>query len=576
MKGLVSTYIFMSVMLLLFSLMMMMFFILGFNLDLKIFFEWEIFSLNSMELVYVVLLDWITLLFMSIVMFISSMVIYYSKSYMKEDKDKERFLLLVMLFVFSMMLMIISPNLVSIMLGWDGLGLVSFCLVIFYQNVKSYNSGMLTVLSNRIGDVMFLMSIALMLHYGSWNLIFFMDFMKENNLISLIGGLLIIAGFTKSAQIPFSAWLPAAMAAPTPVSALVHSSTLVTAGVYMMIRFFNFLKIGKMFKLILFLGLLTMFMSGVAANYEFDLKKIIALSTLSQLGLMMSILGQGYSNLAFFHLLAHAFFKALLFLCAGSLIHNFKDMQDIRFMGNLIKFLPLISISFLISNLALCGLPFLTGFYSKDTILDYFSMCNLNIYIYLIFYISMGLTVSYSVRLSWYCFFSNVKYFSLMNLFDNDKVMLKSIISLSMLSILMGVTLSYFLFYSFQMIFMSLLMKLMILMMISLGVLMGSLISLMKKLNMNFLNYFKNMFISSMWFLVFLSLGKINKSILYLGKNMIKILDFGWMEFLVSLSIFQKILYYLMKMQEFQKNNMKVIIMLFFMWMIMGVMLVNL
>lgn len=178
-----------------------------------------------------------------------------------------------------------------------------------------------------------------------------------------------MAAITKRAQIPFSAWLPAAMAAPTPVSALVHSSTLVTAGIYLLIRFRSALS-ETILPILLLFSSLTMFMSGLGANFEYDLKKIIALSTLSQLGVILRILSLGFKDLAFFHLLTHALFKALLFICAGAIIHNVKEYQDIRLMGGLVVFIPLTCMCINLANLALCGTPFLAGFYSKDLILE--------------------------------------------------------------------------------------------------------------------------------------------------------------------------------------------------------------
>jgi len=196
--------------------------------------------------------------------------------------------------------------------------------------------------------------------------------------------------------------LPAAIAAPTPVSALVHSSTLVTAGVYLLIRF-NFLLIDNILgQALLLIAGLTIFISGLGANFEFDLKKIIALSTLRQLGLIIIILSMGFYKLAFFHLLTHAIFKALLFICAGSIIHNILNSQDIRTIGGLCKRIPLTSSFFNIANLALCGIPFLAGFYSKDLILEITSFSYINIYIFFIYFFSTGLTVRYSLRLVYY------------------------------------------------------------------------------------------------------------------------------------------------------------------------------
>ncbi|XP_036347091.1 NADH-ubiquinone oxidoreductase chain 5-like [Rhagoletis pomonella] len=205
--------------------------------------------------------------------------------------------------------------------------------------------------------------------------------MKNRIEIEVIGGLIILADIRKRAQIPFSTWLPAAMAAPTPVSALVHSSTLVTAGVYLLIRF-NILLNNS------FLGQLLLLLSGLGANFEFDLKKIIALSTLSQLGLIMRILSIGLYKLAFFHLLTHALFKALLFICAGAIIHNIQNSQDIRLIGALGIYIPLSTSCFNVANLALCGMAFLAGFYSKDIILEIVSLSYINFFLsfYTFFY----------------------------------------------------------------------------------------------------------------------------------------------------------------------------------------------
>lgn len=225
--------------------------------------------------------------------------------------------------------------------------------------------------------------------------------------------LVILAAITKRAQIPFSAWLPAAMAAPTPVSALVHSSTLVTAGVYLLIRFRY--MIGHR-NFLFFIGVFTIFISGLGANYEIDLKKIIALSTLSQLGLIIITLGLGLTEYAFFHLITHAIFKSLLFLCAGVFIHSMGDLQDIRSMGGLIISCPATSFYFICSSMALCGFPFISGFYSKDIILELFFLTKINIFIFLIVFAATILTLTYSVRLTFYMFFNNIGSRRLLNL----------------------------------------------------------------------------------------------------------------------------------------------------------------
>lgn len=217
--------------------------------------------------------------------------------------------------------------------------------------------------------------------------------------------IVILAGITKSAQIPFSAWLPAAIAAPTPVSALVHSSTLVTAGVYLLIRFHCLLSVNNF---LFFIGALTIFISGLGANYEIDLKKIIALSTLRQLGVMIITLSLGLYELSFFHLLSHALFKSLLFLCAGVFIHSVTDIQDIRFLGGLHNGCPVSSFYFTACSLSLCGFPFLSGFYSKDLILENYILLRDRIFIFLLVTIGTIFTITYSVRLGYYLFFKNL------------------------------------------------------------------------------------------------------------------------------------------------------------------------
>nr|AMW67808.1 NADH dehydrogenase subunit 5 [Sisyra nigra] len=546
------------------NFLMFLYFIIN---DLVIFIEWEIVSLNSNSIVMTFLFDWMSLVFMSFVLFISSMVIYYSNEYMHGDINLSRFIILVMMFVFSMMMLIISPNLISILLGWDGLGLVSYLLVIYYQNVKSYNAGMLTALSNRIGDVTLLMGIAWMLNYGSWNYIFYLNFMNDDYIMKIIMLMVLIAAMTKSAQIPFSSWLPAAMAAPTPVSALVHSSTLVTAGVYLLIRFNYLLMDNKMSQFLLLISGLTMFMAGLGANFEYDLKKIIALSTLSQLGLMMSILSLGWAKLAFFHLLTHALFKALLFMCAGSIIHNMKNYQDIRYMGSLINSMPL-TISFLnISNMALCGIPFLAGFYSKDLILEISSLSYLNMFSYLLFYLSTGLTVSYTIRLIYYTLISNLNSNSLMNLNDEGYIMLKGMFSLVFMSI-MGGSMMMWLLIKPSLIYLPLMLKFMVIIVIILGAWMGLEIYNFVLMYMIMYNMFYKyiVFMGSMWFMPMLSTSFMNNYVMILSNNLIKNIDQGWSEYFGGQGIHLSIKNYSLMNKFILENELKLYFLLFILW----------
>nr|WNO18719.1 NADH dehydrogenase subunit 5 [Caprona alida alida] len=549
-----------------FNFFLMIYFIMN---NLILIMEWELISFNSMSIIMSLLLDWMSFLFMSFVSLISSCVIYYSKSYMSSELNLHRFIILVLLFILSMILLIISPNIISILLGWDGLGLVSYCLVIYYQNLKSYNAGMLTALSNRIGDVFILMVISWMLNYGSWNYIFYLNFMSNDLEMNIIGFLITVAAMTKSAQIPFSSWLPAAMAAPTPVSALVHSSTLVTAGVYLLIRF-NSLLVGMMFlKVLLVLSSLTMLMAGISANFEFDLKKIIALSTLSQLGLMMSILSMGLPDLAFFHLLTHAMFKALLFMCAGLIIHMMNDNQDIRLMGGLSLYIPLTSLCLNISNLSLCGIPFLSGFYSKDLILEMLVMSNLNIMIFFLFYFSTGLTMFYTIRLLMYLMLNDYNLLSIYNLYDEDYIMLKSMFMLLFMSLVTGSMLSWIIFSIPYMIYLPLNLKLMVLYVSFMGMLMGYLISNMSISSVNkFLMIYKlSLFLGLMWFMPSLSTYGVNFYFLSFSQKLIKNIDMGWSELYSGQGIFMIMKSYSIFFNFMQMNNLKVYMFSFILWM---------
>ncbi|YP_004891172.1 NADH dehydrogenase subunit 5 (mitochondrion) [Zeugodacus cucurbitae] len=538
--------------------------------DYTIFLEGEVVSLNSASMVMTPLFDWMSLLFMSFVLLIASLVIYYSKEYMSGDLNINRFIMLVLMFVMSMMLLIISPNLVSILLGWDGVGVVSYCLVIYFQNVKSYNNGMLTALSNRIGEVAFLLAIAWMLKNGSWNNIFYLEVMKNSVEMEIIGALIMLAAMTKSAQIHFSSWLPAAMAAPTPVSALVHSSTLVTAGVYLLIRFNILLSGSWLGDLLLLLSGLTMFMAGLGANFEFDLKKIIALSTLSQLGLMMSILSMGFYKLAFFHLLTHALFKALLFMCAGAIIHNMNNSQDIRLMGGLGIYMPLTSGCFNVANLALCGMPFLAGFYSKDMILEIVSLSYINLFSFFLYFFSTGLTVCYSFRLVYYSMTGELNCGSLNMLSDEGWIMLRGMSGLLVMSIVGGSMLSWLIFPTPYMICLPSYLKLLTLFVCIVRGVLGYLISNVSLFyfNKSLSNYVSSYFFGSMWFMPYISTYGIINYPLILGGSVCKSFDQGWSDFLGGQNLYNELVKYSQHMFVMHNNNLKIYLLLLALWII--------
>nr|YP_009443920.1 NADH dehydrogenase subunit 5 [Stimulopalpus japonicus]ATU07141.1 NADH dehydrogenase subunit 5 [Stimulopalpus japonicus] len=526
-----------------------------------LFFEWEILEINGLSISMSILLDWMSCSFMMFVFFISCMVVNYSSSYMYGDYSIVRFIILVFFFVLSMMFLIISPNLISLLLGWDGLGLVSYVLVIYYQNKKSSNAGMLTALSNRIGDVMLLVSIGWMINFGGWNFIYNFDYVCEDMII--LSWLIVLASMTKSAQIPFSAWLPAAMAAPTPVSSLVHSSTLVTAGVYLLIRFSESIFYNSnLVSFVLLISSSTMLMAGIGAVFEYDLKKIIALSTLSQLGLMISTMSIGLIDLSFFHLLTHALFKALLFMCAGYMIHVLNECQDIRYMGSISTQVPILGMCFSVSNLSLCGMPFLAGFYSKDLILEMVSMGVINKLIYYMFYISTLFTVIYTFRLIYYVMINKFNLCGFHILGDNDYTMLSSMMMMLLMVVFGGSFLMWMIFVVPYLIILPFILKVLTLMV----VLVGSLIGFVYAMNVSYLNLIFNyklkLILGSMWFLPYLS-ELLKYSFVYVGELYYKNFDLGWLEKIGGSELNKKLYSISMLNQVIQNNNIKIYFLLF-------------
>nr|YP_009500734.1 NADH dehydrogenase subunit 5 [Lanthanaphalara mira]AWU48955.1 NADH dehydrogenase subunit 5 [Lanthanaphalara mira] len=381
-----NKYFFISFLFMLSGVTCFMGFILCMVLHKNIMLEFNLMNLNSIEFKFIMYVDWISMIFSSVVLFISSLVLIYSKIYMSCECN--RFLWLTFFFVMFMLIMILSPSILGVVLGWDGLGLISYCLVIYYQSKGSFNSGFITAASNRLGDSLLILSIVFYSVEGNY---LFWE--------SYIDGFInfFLACLTKSAQFPFSAWLPLAMAAPTPISSLVHSSTLVTAGVYMLIRFNNYLHLSGASIYLFIISFFTITIAAFSSFFEFDLKRIIAFSTLGQLGFMMMLLSLGESYISFFHLLVHALFKALLFMCAGCYIFSGNSIQDLRKMGS-VNLNSLMKFSVFISSFSLMGVPFSSGFYSKDLLLELIYMNWGGTGLGLMMLVAAFLTIAYSVR----------------------------------------------------------------------------------------------------------------------------------------------------------------------------------
>lgn len=317
--------------------------------------------------------------------------------------------------------------------------MTSFLLVIYYQSPYALGAGLITALTNRVGDVGLILAIGVILSSGHWVI----PLVEPRGIICFF---VILAAVTKSAQFPFSTWLPIAMAAPTPVSALVHSSTLVTAGIYLLIRFYSILsQIEGVRSIFLIFRSFTMILAGLAAFMEVDFKKIIAFSTLSQLGVIIGALGLGSPMLAFFHLLAHAIFKALLFVCAGTYIHYHGHMQDFRTMGNLSNHLPITQVSITIGNLALAGLPFLAGFYSKDPICEFGLVSTTNVLILVMLLVGVVLTSAYSMRAALFTQLGRSIQSSLSNLHNESRFFMVPTFLLAFIAVIWGCILNWIL-----------------------------------------------------------------------------------------------------------------------------------
>jgi len=332
------------------------------------------------------LIDSLTAMMMLVVTFVSLMVHIYTIGYMHDDPGYQRFFSYISLFTFSMLMLVMSNNFLQLFFGWEAVGLVSYLLIGFwYQKETAIYANLKAFLVNRVGDFGFILGIGLVLaHFGSLD--YATVFAKAPSLanetidlwpgaswmlMTVIGILLFIGAMGKSAQFPLHVWLPDSMEGPTPISALIHAATMVTAGIFMVARMSPLYELSDVaLSFIMVIGAITALFMGFLGIVQNDIKRVVAYSTLSQLGYMTVALGASAYSVAVFHLMTHAFFKALLFLAAGSVIIAMHHNQDIRYMGGLKKYMPITWITSLIGSLALIGTPFLSGFYSKETIIE--------------------------------------------------------------------------------------------------------------------------------------------------------------------------------------------------------------
>nr|WQA09962.1 NADH dehydrogenase subunit 5 [Cirriformia sp.] len=514
----------------LFATCLLLAFPLTMSTNTSVLLKWLYFPTPENVMSIPILLDSYSFMMIITVTFIAANIYMFSTSYMNQDPFIYRFSMILLMFIFSMYLFVLTPHTIFFLLGWDGLGIVSFLLIIYYQSPTALAGGMFTALSNRVGDSFILLLIAMLMNMNTWSF-HAINSMNEMHTAFI---LIILAAITKSAQIPFSSWLPAAMAAPTPVSALVHSSTLVTAGVFLLIRLHpTYSQYHQMTTLLLLLGSATMLMSSVAASTETDLKKIIALSTLSQLGLMVSTLAMNLPYLAFFHLITHAFFKALLFIAAGTIIYSKMHTQDIRKLSSVFMSLPATASCFTVATLALCGTPFLSGFYSKDTILEMLFFSPTNSFSILMFISSTFFTTFYSLRLMYYLMFLPTTTTPIHNSKSNNKNFLLSMTLMSLTATLTGSTMNWLLFFPSSHPIVSLTEKLMPLMLIFTAL--ATLFYLTSTEKALIIKPAKTLLLAStMWYLTPLT----TQSLLYYpmtcASQMLSLIEHGWLEMTVS------------------------------------------
>nr|BAK23157.1 NADH dehydrogenase subunit 5 [Danionella mirifica] len=513
-------------------------------------------------------IDLYSTIFTSAALYVTWSILEFASWYMHQDPKKQVFFKYLLVFLLAMIILVTSNNLLQLFIGWEGVGVMSFLLISWWYGRAAANTASLqAIIYNRLGDVgLIIVLIWFAINLNSWEFSQIFMLAKNTDLtVPMIG--LIVAAMGKSAQFTLHPWLPSAMEGPTPVSALLHSSTMVVAGIFLLIRLHPLMQHNKtLLSACLLVGALTTLYAASCAILQNDIKKVVAFSTSSQLGLMMVAIGLNFPNLAFFHLCTHAMFKAMLFICSGFIIHALNNEQDIRKMSGLSNILPSTTSYFVLGNLALMGTPFLAGFFSKDALIEAMVSSNLNLWALLMTLAATSFTSVYTIRMM-YLVLTPYTRFNQIQTVTEAHSPLNTMRRLAWGSLVAGLLMGYLISpFKTPLNTFPIYLKVITLLVSSIGIMIASeLILIQKHLNNNLskstLFYFLNLLI--FYPLIHRALPNLG---LKAGQDLAFKTEHAWMEFIGPLGISKVLLMLMIYIKELYSSTLKPTLKLFFIY----------